>query len=215
MSGKSIYIRLLYVDNDIVVVEKPAGLLSVPGRGPDKQNCVVRQVLVFFPDSIAQPAVHRLDMDTSGLMVLARTKSAHAHLSNQFARKMVSKRYGAILEGVVTGEEGQVELAFRLDPENRPHQVYDPVHGKSGITRWRKLAAHRGRTRIEFIPLTGRTHQLRLHAAHALGLGCPIVGDRLYGTRKPGERMLLHAAFLRFFHPAGGQAMEFRSLVPF
>jgi tRNA pseudouridine32 synthase/23S rRNA pseudouridine746 synthase len=215
MDADELRISLLYIDTDLIVVEKPAGLLSVPGRGPDKQGCVVRQVQDFFPEGIDQPAVHRLDMDTSGLMVLARTKQAHAHLSDQFARQRVRKRYAAIVEGEVAEDEGQIELSFRLDPENRPYQVYDPVQGKPGVTRWLKLAVHRGRTRVEFIPLTGRTHQLRLHAAHERGLGCPIVGDRLYGTRKPGGRMLLHASFLCFSHPETEQAMEFRSQVPF
>ena len=215
MTKNELRIRLLYVDEDVIVVDKPAGLLSVPGRGPDRQDCVVRQVQDYFSDIIDQPAVHRLDMDTSGLMVLARIRRAHANLSEQFARRQVKKRYNAILEGVVAEEAGEIELAFRLDPDNRPHQVYDPKRGKLGITRWFKLAVHNGRTRVEFIPLTGRTHQLRLHAAHELGLNCPIVGDRLYGRRKPGERMLLHAQYLQFFHPTTEKRLVFRSAVPF
>ncbi len=215
MTKNELRIRLLYVDEDVIVVDKPAGLLSVPGRGPEMQDCVVRQVQDYFPDIIDQPAVHRLDMDTSGLMVLARIRRAHANLSEQFARRQVKKRYNAILEGVVAEEAGEIELAFRLDPDNRPHQVYDPEQGKLGITRWFKLAVHNGRTRVEFIPLTGRTHQLRLHAAHELGLNCPIVGDRLYGRRKPGERMLLHAQYLQFFHPTTEKRLVFRSAVPF
>ena len=215
MTKNELRIRLLYVDEEVIVVDKPAGLLSVPGRGPEMQDCVVNQVRDYFPDVIEQPAVHRLDMDTSGLMVLARNSRAHAYLSEQFARRKVKKRYNAILEGEVAGDAGEIELAFRLDPDNRPHQVYDPVQGKVGITRWFKLAVHKGRTRVEFIPLTGRTHQLRLHAAHELGLGCPIVGDRLYGSRKPGERMLLHAQYLQFFHPATEKKQVFRSAVPF
>jgi len=215
MTKNELRIRLLYVDEEVIVVDKPAGLLSVPGRGPEMQDCVVNQVRDYFPDVIEQPAVHRLDMDTSGLMVLARNSRAHARLSEQFARRKVKKRYNAILEGEVAGDAGEIELAFRLDPDNRPHQVYDPVQGKVGITRWFKLAVHKGRTRVEFIPLTGRTHQLRLHAAHELGLGCPIVGDRLYGSRKPGERMLLHAQYLQFFHPATEKKQVFRSAVPF
>jgi len=215
MHDNELHIRLLYVDEDVIVVDKPAGLLSVPGRGPEMQDCVVRQVQDYFSDVIEQPAVHRLDMDTSGLMVLARSRIAHAHLSEQFARRKVKKRYNAILDGVVAEEAGEIELAFRLDPDNRPHQVYDPEQGKLGITRWFKLAVHNGRTRVEFIPLTGRTHQLRLHAAHKLGLNCPIVGDRLYGRRKPGERMLLHAQYLQFFHPTTEKRLVFRSAVPF
>lgn len=208
-------LAVLHVDPEFVVVEKPAGLLSVPGRGPDKQDCVVSRVRELFPDCPGQPAVHRLDMDTSGLMVLARNEQVHRELSMQFADRRVEKKYYAVLDGIVEEEQGRIELAFRLDPENRPHQVYDPVRGKSGITRWRRLSVEDGRTRVEFFPLTGRTHQLRLHAAHPLGLGCPVVGDRLYGTRKPGGRMLLHAAFLQFFHPLTGDVVEFSSKVPF
>ncbi len=215
MNSDELRIRLLYVDEDVIVVDKPAGLLSVPGRGPDMQDCVVCQVRDYFADVIDQPAVHRLDMDTSGLMVLARTRRAHVSLSEQFARRKVKKRYNAILEGVVTEDAGEIELAFRLDPDHRPHQVYDSEQGKLGITRWFKLAVHRDRTRVEFIPLTGRTHQLRLHAAHERGLGCPIVGDRLYGKRRPGERMLLHAQYLRFLHPVTEKKMVFFSALPF
>ena len=208
-------LTVLHVDPAFVVVDKPAGLLSVPGRGPDKQDCVVRRVRDIFPDCPEQPSVHRLDMDTSGLMVLARTAEAHRVLSRQFAERRVQKKYLAVLDGVVGEEQGRIELSFRLDPNNRPLQVYDSVQGKSGLTRWRRLSVEDGKTRVEFVPLTGRTHQLRLHAAHSMGLGCPIVGDRLYGSRKSGERMLLHAAFLQFFHPLTEAAEEFYSEVPF
>ncbi len=208
-------LEVLHVDPEFVVVDKPAGLLSVPGRGPNKQDCVARRMRELFPGCPEQPSVHRLDMDTSGLMVLARTVDTHRVLSRQFAERRVHKKYQAVLNGVVKEEQGRIELSFRLDPANRPHQVYDPVQGKSGITRWRRVSVEDGKTRVEFIPLTGRTHQLRLHAAHSLGLGCPIVGDRLYGSRKSGERMLLHAASLQFFHPLTEAAEEFYSEVPF
>jgi len=206
---------ILHANAAIVVVEKPAGLLAVPGRGPEKEDCVERRIRRLFPDCPGQPAVHRLDMDTSGLMVLARTREAHRELSRQFAARLVEKRYQALLEGVVAGSSGVIELAFRLDPNNRPHQVYDPVHGKAGVTRWRKIGDEQGRSRIEFTPRTGRTHQLRLHAAHPLGLGCPIVGDRLYGVRKEGERMCLHASLLRFLDPESGSWRTFTSPPPF
>ncbi len=208
-------LTIIHVDPEFVVVDKPAGLLSVPGRGPDKQDCVARRMLDLFPDCPEQPSVHRLDMDTSGLMVLARTVETHRVLSRQFAERRVHKKYQAVLNGVVKEEQGRIELSFRLDPANRPHQVYDPVRGKTGITRWRRVSVEDGKTRVEFIPLTGRTHQLRLHAAHPMGLGCPIVGDRLYGSRKSEERMLLHAAFLQFFHPRTEEEVEFYSEVPF
>ncbi|MCI5138389.1 MAG: RluA family pseudouridine synthase, partial [Candidatus Electrothrix sp. AR1] len=188
-------LEIIFADQQLVVVNKPGGLLAVPGRGPDKQDSVVSRLKAQFPDAIDQPAVHRLDMATSGLMLLALTTEAHRHLSCQFSQRQVDKIYIALLDGAVTEESGEIELRFRLDPENRPYQVYDPVQGKNGITRWRRLALSgtlfgseaRPNTRIEFTPLTGRTHQLRLHAAHPSGLGCPIIGDSLYGSGKMGD----------------------------
>jgi tRNA pseudouridine32 synthase/23S rRNA pseudouridine746 synthase len=184
---------------------------------------VVSRFKEYFPDAIDQPAVHRLDMATSGLMVLALTTEAHRHLSGQFSQRQVDKSYIALLDGEVTEESGKIELRFRLDPDNRPYQMYDPVQGKLGITRWRFLALYetlfgsevRPQTRIEFIPLTGRTHQLRLHAAHPLGLGCPIIGDSLYGSGNMGDPMYLHASRLAFTHPFSKERLEFYSPAPF
>ncbi len=206
---------IIYADEQLVVVDKPGGLLAVPGRGPEKQDCVVNRIKKKFPGCIDQPAVHRLDMATSGLMVLALTAEVHRNLSRQFFSHLVHKRYIALLEGVVAADSGEITLRFRLDPDNRPYQVYDPVHGKIGTTRWRCLEISGNRTRIEFVPLTGRTHQLRLHAAHELGLGCPIVGDSLYGAGSQGDLMLLHAAALSFVHPETGEKMKFSSVVHF
>ncbi len=206
---------IVYADSVCVVVNKPPGLLSVPGRGPGKQDCVVRRLQNLFPQCIEQPAVHRLDMDTSGLMVLGLTKESHRNLSIQFEKRMVAKKYTAVLEGQVEGEQGEVRLSFRLDPDNRPYQVYDPIAGKPGISKWRKVREANGRTWVEFIPLTGRTHQLRLHASHGNGLGRAIVGDRLYGTRRQGQRMLLHASFLEFRQPVDGQLLTMQSEPPF
>ena len=214
MSGAE-HLRFVHLDGWCAVVDKPGGLLSVPGRGPDKQDSVVSRLRSLLPWCLVQPAVHRLDMATSGLMVLGLTAPAHRHLSAQFARRTVVKDYVALLDGQVTGEGGEICLAFRLDPDNRPRQVYDPLHGRPGITRWQRLGERDGQTLIAFTPLTGRTHQLRLHAAHPLGLGCPIVGDSLYGRGRPGERLRLHAAALRFEHPASGQPMAFASAPPF
>jgi len=205
----------IHIDPLFVVVDKPAGLLAVPGRGPDKQDCVAARVRARFPDCLDQPAVHRLDMATSGLMLLALNQEAHRDLSRQFAARLVEKRYIAILDGSIAAEAGEINLAFRLDPDNRPYQIYDPERGKPGITRWRRISLDQGRTRVEFIPLTGRTHQLRVHAAHPLGLNCPIVGDPLYGHGNAGERLLLHAAWLRFRHPGCGRVMEFTAAPPF
>ncbi|MEN8257901.1 MAG: RluA family pseudouridine synthase [Thermodesulfobacteriota bacterium] len=206
---------ILYRDGHIVVVNKPGGLLAVPGRGPDKQDCVTKRLKDTISSCIAQPAAHRLDMATSGLMALALTKEAHAHLSQQFAKRQVDKKYIALVEGVPAGTGGEIHLAFRLDPDNRPHQIYDPVQGKMGITRWRLISSQDNISRLEFHPLTGRTHQLRLHAAHVLGLRCPIIGDALYGSGKEGDRLMLHATQLAFIHPASKKRMLFTSGPPF
>lgn len=208
-------IEVLYHDQSIVVVCKPGGMLAVPGRGPEKQDCVAARLRQRFPLMIDQPAVHRLDMFTSGLMVFAKTAAAHRALSVQFEKRAVSKKYLALVEGLVTDKSGEIRLAFRLDPANRPLQVYDPVNGKLGITLWKTLAAEGSLSRIEFIPLTGRTHQLRLHASHELGLNCPIVGDSLYGSGSEGDQMMLHATELKFEHPGTGERMVFSSSAPF
>ncbi|MCI5166528.1 MAG: RluA family pseudouridine synthase [Candidatus Electrothrix sp. GM3_4] len=226
-------LEVIFADQELVVINKPGGLLAVPGRGPDKQDSVVSRLKEQFPEATKQPAVHRLDMATSGLMVLALTAEVHRQLSCQFSQRQVDKVYIALLDGAVTdavtgkndenGKTGEIELRFRLDPENRPYQVYDPVQGKVGITRWRRLAFSktlfgsevRPQTRMEFIPLTGRTHQLRLHAAHPLGLGCPIIGDSLYGTGQMGDPMCLHATRLAFTHPLSKKRLEFYSPPPF
>lgn len=207
--------KIIFYDNNIVVVNKPGGLLSVPGRGPDKQDCVVSRVRRLFPDIIDQPAVHRLDMYTSGIMVLARTKESQRLLSMQFEQRIPNKKYMSILDGIVTKKEGRIELPFRLDPHNRPYQIYDPIHGKKGVTIWRRIAIEKQCTRIEFQPLTGRTHQLRLHAAHELGLNTPIVGDILYGRGHEGDQMMLHASSLTIRHPLSGKSLTFCSKVPF
>ena len=208
-------LEIFYEDKHIVVVDKPGGLLSVPGKGEANQDCVAARVRAMYPGCIDQPSVHRLDQDTSGLLLLAFTESAHRNLSIQFMEKLVGKRYIALLDGVLDAESGVIDLKFRLDPDNRPYQVYDPEKGKQGVTRWRKLGIQNGRTRVEFMPLTGRTHQLRLHSAHEKGLGLPIVGDRLYGTGTGPGQLKLHASTLRFRHPVTREPLEFQSSPPF
>ncbi len=204
-------IEILHIDPDFVVVCKVSGFLSVPGIGPDKKDCVSERVKRAFPGCIDQPAVHRLDMDTSGLLVVARTAEAHRDLSLQFQNRQTGKRYIALLDGILSTTEGTIELPFRLDIENRPYQIYDEVHGKLGTTHWRRLGIEGSVTRVEFHPVTGRTHQLRVHAAHEKGLGIPIAGDPLYGRgRGPGE-MKLHAAALTFRHPTTGEKLAFES----
>lgn len=218
-------LEILYQDDSIVVVNKAAGLLSVPGRGPENQDCVVARLQRLFPNCIGQPSVHRLDQDTSGLLVLALSKEAHRELSRQFMAGEVYKEYEAVLRGrvVATGWR-HLELPFRLDVDNRPRQIYDEAHGKVGITDWKVLSHHRCSaqvcrdkvlTRVRLVPRTGRTHQLRLHAMHPKGIGIPIQGDRLYGQRLEGERLMLHACLLRFAHPKTKLPLEFISPAPF
>ena len=204
-------VKIIHSDGAIVVADKPGGLLSVPGRGAEKQDCMVTRLRAIFPAMIEQPAVHRLDMYTSGLMVFAVTKEAHRHLNRQFENREVTKQYIAVVERVISREQGEISLPFRLDPENRPYQVYDPERGKLGISKWQNLGSAGEQTRILFTPLTGRTHQLRLHAAHHLGLNAPIVGDSLYGQGNDGDEMLLHATYLEFKHPVTGVAVSFTS----
>ena len=215
-------LEILYRDSQLVVINKPSGLLSVPGRTPDKQDCVVSRLKKLFPHCIDQPSVHRLDMETSGLMVYALTGEAHRNLSRQFEDGTVHKKYMALLDGTFNHNEykGQLQLKFRLDVNNRPHQIYDEENGKLGITQWEKEGtllytapdgSKRRTTKIIFTPKTGRTHQLRLAASDPHGFGIPIVGDTLYGHCDPGERLMLHAFELEFRHPVSGELMSFNS----
>ena len=222
-------LHVLYKDDDIVVVNKQSGLLSVPGRGPEKQDCIVNRVKRLYPDCINQPSVHRLDMETSGILVLGLTEFSHRELSKQFERGEVQKEYIALIDGIVekaTGQSapkngatsGEMELYFRVDLDNRPHQMWDAENGKNAITKWEKISTqnyvnplgqNKKVTRILFTPITGRTHQLRLAAADIHGLSMPIIGDTLYGTCLPGERLMLHARYLCFTHPVTNEKMEF------
>ncbi|MGI9536438.1 MAG: RluA family pseudouridine synthase [Desulfocapsaceae bacterium] len=202
---------IMYRDRSIMVVNKPGDLLAVPGRGPEKQDCIVSRARSLYPEMLEQPAVHRLDQQTSGIMVLAMHSSAHRHLSSQFQNRRVKKGYVAIVEKTIEALSGTLTLPFRLDPDNRPYQIYDPVHGKEAITHWCKIGYDRGGTRISFTPLTGRTHQLRVHSAHPGGLDSPIIGDRLYGSGTEGDTMLLHASYLSFYHPENERIVEFHS----
>lgn len=201
---------VIYQDPDILVVSKPSGLLSVPGRGPDKQDCVLRRLA-----SRQALLVHRLDMDTSGLLVLARHRRSQKCLARQFQSQQVRKRYTAVVEGKPEATSGEIRLPLRLDVDNRPHQIYDPIHGKLGVTHWSQIAPEGSRMRIAFWPRTGRTHQLRVHAAHRLGLGCPIVGDRLYGPSGSRPPLWLHADMLAFVHPRTAAWVTFYSSAPF
>ena len=211
-------LEILYRDNDIIIINKPSGLLSVPGRGDDKKDCAESRVRNFFPQAPRQCAVHRLDMETSGILVLSLNAESHKKLNEQFAQGMVHKKYIALLDGILHGKpEGRVELKTRVDLDNRPHQIIDNVNGKLGITEWKKLGVETVEnascklTRIEFSPLTGRTHQLRLAASTPVeqgGLGIPIAGDSLYGKKEPHTRLMLHAAEIEFSHPVSGRLMH-------
>ena len=210
---------IVYQDKDLVVVNKPEHLLSVPGRGVERQDCVESRVRSLFPHAPLQCAAHRLDMDTSGLLVLGLTKQAHRSLSVQFQQQQVEKQYVALLEGVLTSEEGVITLPFRLDVENRPRQIYDEHQGKWGTTSYKRLAVERLKSgklvsRVLLTPHSGRTHQLRLHTSHPKGLGLPILGDRLYGTGME-TRLHLHAHTLSFCHPVDGRRLCFTTTVPF
>jgi tRNA pseudouridine32 synthase/23S rRNA pseudouridine746 synthase len=206
--------RVLHADVQLVVVDKPAGLLSVPGRGPDKADCALARVRRLFPDA---QVVHRLDQASSGLLVFARGAAVQRALSIAFAERCVSKRYEAVVDGLIASEAGAIELPLSADWPNRPRQQVDSSHGRPALTRWSLLARDPAarRTRLELEPVTGRTHQLRVHMA---ALGHPIVGDRLYGTAAPivsSKRLLLHATRLEFQHPGGGGPMCLHCAAPF
>lgn len=204
-------LEILYCDKDIIIINKPSGLLSVPGKGEEKQDCAESRIRKFFQNAPKQCAVHRLDMETSGILVAALNTEAHRKLNEQFATGKVHKKYIALLDGILHGKsEGRIELKARVDLENRPHQIIDEEYGKLGITEWKKLGVKENLTRIEFTPLTGRTHQLRLAAScpkELGGLGLPIAGDTLYGKEKTQDfsRLMLHAVEITFIHPTSGR----------
>lgn len=223
-------LEILYRDTQIIVVNKQPDVLSVPGRGIEKQDCIVNRVKALFPECIEQPSVHRLDMETSGILILAFTEEAHRNLNKQFEQGTVHKKYTALLEGVLErapgnsapkrGEQsGHMELPFRLDPENRPYQIYDEQYGKIGITDWEKTGTELytnpdtgeklHATKVTFYPRTGRTHQLRLAASDIHGFGLPIIGDSLYGKKTEHQRLMLHAFEIEFLHPQSDQKMIF------
>nr|WP_242033027.1 MULTISPECIES: RluA family pseudouridine synthase [unclassified Coleofasciculus] len=195
-------------------MNKPAGFLSVPGRYHHTFDSVLSRLRHLLPDGMAIASVHRLDQETSGILLLARDRSTHRQLSQQFQRRQVYKVYEALLSGSVTIEQGAIALPLWGDPENRPYQKVDE-RGKPSLTRFQVIAREGDWTRIEFIPLTGRTHQLRVHAADPRGLGVTILGDRLYGCRATVSRLHLHARELRFVHPQSGQPLHLQTKTPF
>ena len=210
-------LKYIYVDQSIAVVDKRAGVLSVPGRGIEKLDSVSYRFHTLFPSSPEVCHVHRLDMDTSGLLVLAFDRESVKNLMMQFEERAVKKTYIALLEGVIEEESGDIDLPMRLDVEHRPRQIVDFEQGKKALTHWERIRVITTPTErftlVRFFPHTGRTHQLRVHASY--GLGHPIVGDNLYGHQKEGERLMLHAETISFRHPRTGEMVEFTSPSPF
>lgn len=209
---------LIYADDHLLVLNKPSGLLSVPGRGEDKQDCLSTRVQSRYGDALI---VHRLDLQTSGLLAMARSVAAQRALNRSFEQRRVHKRYQAVVDGVlsVVGDEewGEINLPLELDWPNRPKHIVDLVNGRPSLTRWRVLASdpERQGTRLELEPVTGRSHQLRVHLQ---AIGHPILGDDLYASPDAvarAERLLLHACELSLPHPVTGEIMPFRSAPPF
>ncbi len=208
-------VAILYVDAWIIAVNKPPGLLSVPGRTRDRQDSVLTRIRQQFPDDKAIVPVHRLDQDTSGILLLARDAQSHRHLSQQFQQRQVHKVYEAVLAGQDVADQGMIDLPLWGDPQNRPYQTVDWQRGKPSMTQFRAIAHTADGIRLEFIPLTGRTHQLRVHAADTQGLGVPILGDRLYGHPSSAARLHLHAKHLRLHHPHANQPLHLDAATPF
>ncbi|MDX9704752.1 MAG: pseudouridine synthase [Weeksellaceae bacterium] len=199
-------LKIIYEDEEIVVVNKPAELLSIPGI--EIQNSVYTQLQEGF-QGIEPLIIHRLDMSTSGLLVVAKTKEAHKYIQKQFIKKTVKKRYTALLSAIIEEEEGLIELPLRPNILNRPRQMVCFEKGKKSITKWKVMERNETKTKVHFWPITGRTHQLRVHAAHPQGLNAPIVGDDLYGSSD--SRLFLHAAFLEFRHPKTREIIQFEA----
>ena len=204
-------LALLYADEALVAVDKPAGMLSVPGRGEGKRDCAALRVQAQFPDALI---VHRLDMATSGILLFARGAAVQRQLSIAFAQREVHKRYVAVVHGLVEHEAGEIDLPLVADWPNRPKQKVDAAHGKPSLTRWQRLDFDTvtGRSRLGLEPVTGRSHQLRVHLQ---AIGHPIVGDALYGPDDGAARLLLHACELVLPHPADGHSLVLCSAVPF
>jgi tRNA pseudouridine32 synthase/23S rRNA pseudouridine746 synthase len=215
LTPSSAELPILYEDEWLIAVNKPPRLLSVPGRYSDRQDSVLSRLRHLLPDGMALVAVHRLDQDTSGILLLTRNRQTYRQLSRQFQQRQVHKVYEAILSGSVTTDQGVIELPLWGDPQNRPYQKVDEQNGKPSLTRFQVMASDGDYTRVEFMPLTGRTHQLRVHAADPRGLGVPILGDRLYGCRAVTSRLHLHARELCFEHPQSGQTLHLQAKTSF
>jgi len=199
-------IDIIYEDAVMLVINKPADFLSVPGK--NIQDSVFVRIQQAYPEAKGGLIVHRLDMSTSGLMLIALTKDAHKQLQKQFIKRTVKKRYVALLDGLLEADSGEIDLPLRLDIDDRPRQLVCYEHGRAATTHWEVIARKNNQTKVYFYPLTGRTHQLRVHSAHEQGLNAPIVGDDLYGTQS--ERLHLHAEWIEFNHPVTKEVMSFQ-----
>ena len=196
-------LNIVYEDQWLLIINKPAGMLSVPGK--ERQTSIYDLAREAYPEAEGPMIVHRLDMATSGLLIIAKDKKTHQHLQAQFKNRSIRKKYIALLDGIVPEDEGTIELPLCPNPLDRPRQMVDTQYGKPAITYYQVLERTDKYTRIALYPHTGRTHQLRVHAAHPSGLHCPIIGDELYG--KKDKRLYLHAESIEFTHPVNGQAM--------
>ncbi|MCR8893171.1 pseudouridine synthase [Bacteroides sp. ET336] len=206
-------LKILYEDEWIVAVEKPSGMLSVPGK--NDLDSVQQRLRLMYPDATGPLVVHRLDMATSGILLAAKDKEVHARLQSQFETRSISKEYVAILDGVPSQEFGIIDLPICLNPLDRPRQMVDFENGKLAITEYKVECIKDGRAKVVFKPHTGRTHQLRVHSAHVSGLGCHISGDELYGNPDSASRLCLHASRLVFRHPVSDKEIEIVSPSPF
>jgi tRNA pseudouridine32 synthase/23S rRNA pseudouridine746 synthase len=202
---------VLHHDHQVLLVDKPSGLLSVPGKGPDLADCLIARVQRVFPDALL---VHRLDRDTSGVMIFALTPHAQRHLGLQFENRQTKKTYVARVWGEMTDKTGTVDLPLIVDWPNRPLQMVDHENGRAAVTDWRVVRVGDGETRLRLMPKTGRSHQLRVHM---LALGHPILGDPFYATgpARDHPRLMLHSETLQFRHPDGGQGMRITAPCPF
>jgi tRNA pseudouridine32 synthase/23S rRNA pseudouridine746 synthase len=202
---------IIYEDDYLLLVNKPAEFLSVPGK--TIEDSVQTRIQHKYPTATGPLLVHRLDMSTSGIILIAKKKDIHESLQKQFIKRTVQKRYAALLQGYVKSSSGEIQLPLRVDLEDRPRQLVCYEHGKEALTKYEVLERKNGQTRVHFYPFTGRTHQLRVHAAHLSGLNAPIIGDDLYGQKS--DRLYLHAEYLSFWHPITKERMEITCPAPF
>jgi tRNA pseudouridine32 synthase/23S rRNA pseudouridine746 synthase len=207
--GKNI--EIVYEDEILAVINKPAEFLSVPGK--IISDSVYQRVKELYPNATGPLIVHRLDMSTSGLMLIAKDEETYVKLQSQFIKRTIKKRYIALLDGILEENEGIIDLPLRVDLDDRPRQLVCYEHGKSAQTKWEKIEIRNNQTLVYFYPITGRTHQLRVHASHELGLNTPIVGDDLYGSK--ANRLHLHAESLTFEHPISKKQISLKSEIHF